>query len=169
MMIDTLDDDQRQPTAALGWNTRSQRERTQAGKTGLARVVAEWEPAGLATPAAATVLDGGRDFVSLSELIRRVRRLDPARSDSATKATTLALLAYALERGDARASQFDSGRNHFVIWNCPVEDIVAHAADEWSGSDVSRTSGNPVARRRRGTMTRTRGPNDALASGVVSL
>lgn len=48
-----------------------------------------------------------RDYVSLSELIRRVRRERP---DLDERATTLEVLDYAIERGDAETGMFEDGK-----------------------------------------------------------
>jgi len=70
-----------------------------------------------------------RDYVALSELIRRVRRVDPELDDRQVRETTLEVLRCALVRGEAEAGQFEEGE--FVPWGEPPGEVVRRAAVEW--------------------------------------
>jgi hypothetical protein len=70
-----------------------------------------------------------RDFVALSELVRRIHRADPDLDGRKVREATLELLRYALVRGDAEAGQFEDG--DFAAWGQPPDEVVRRAAAAW--------------------------------------
>src|SRR4051794_40271768 len=67
-----------------------------------------------------------RDFVALSELVRRVRRVDPELDGREVRETTLEVLRYALVRGEAEAGRFEDG--DFVAFDQQPDEVVRQAA-----------------------------------------
>ncbi|MEY2425948.1 MAG: hypothetical protein QOI61_1520 [Actinomycetota bacterium] len=70
-----------------------------------------------------------RDYVSLSELVRHVRWIDPGLDDRGARETTLEVVRNALTRGDAEAGQFVDGA--FTAWVLAPDEVVRRAAAEW--------------------------------------
>lgn len=73
-----------------------------------------------------------RDYVSLSELFRRSRRVRPSLVDERHRAITLELLGYVLDRGEARVGQFDRGT--FEAWEGMPQEVVQRVEIEWEAS-----------------------------------
>ena len=71
-----------------------------------------------------------RDYVSLSELVRRTRRVHPNLSDDELRHALLQLLGYVLRRREAQAGQFAQGRE-FVGWEQTPEEILERIEREW--------------------------------------
>jgi hypothetical protein len=70
-----------------------------------------------------------RDFISLSELVRRVARMHPDLGDADVRRATFDVLRYVLEREEAEAGQFDGGT--FAPWDQPPGVVVRRAAEAW--------------------------------------
>ncbi len=70
-----------------------------------------------------------RDFIALSELVRRVARVHPDLGEADVRRATFDVLRFALEREEAEAGQFEDGV--FVPWDQPPGVVARRAADAW--------------------------------------
>jgi hypothetical protein len=72
------------------------------------------------------------DWVSLSELVRRVQREMPELDDLEARRVTLELIEEALVRGEAEAGTGPvSGHGLAQVWREPSDEIVARIDQEW--------------------------------------
>lgn len=69
--------------------------------------------------------------MSLSELIRRTRRVVPEADARQVRDLTLRVVHHALSRGEAQAGQFTPDSYEFQVWKDAPEEIVRRVDDEW--------------------------------------
>jgi hypothetical protein len=74
-----------------------------------------------------------RDYVSLWEVVGRVQRQIPDLDVEAVRATTLALIERALQRGEAQAGTHPRGRDGLEhVWNQPTDQIISRIRAQWA-------------------------------------
>ena len=73
-----------------------------------------------------------RDYVSLWELVGRVRRIEGDVGDDAVRTTVLALIARALDRSEVQAGTHPRGKAGLEhVWRAPTAEIITRIRDEW--------------------------------------